>query len=173
MRKSAKFIILSLIALLLAGCASMDKVLVLNAPKGTNLFLRNTELNTKNKQIPHLEFDVTVNVEKSELSYNPIVNYTLTSNKTVAAQSDKIVFFFENNGQRFKVVNPEMMFRTFKSKKKINVRYTSELEIDDMNSILGNYEPVSVVLVLPDNSEIVISDKKINEKFNDLRVIAK
>ena len=43
----------------------------------------------------------------------------------------------------------------------------------DFDEILSNYEQVNVVLVLPDTSEILISDKRIDQKFNDLRVLAK
>ena len=173
MKKSIKLFITLLLTTFIISCSSMDKVLVLNSSVGTNLFLRNIEINLKNDQVKHLEFDVTVNVSKGELSYNPIVNYTLTTNKKVSNESDKIIFYFENNGKRFSVIKPELMFRSFKGKNKINTRYTSEIDMKDFNEILSNYEQVNVVLVLPDTSEILISDKRIDQKFNDLRVLAK
>lgn len=151
----------------------MDKILVINSSKGTNLFLRNTDICTKNKQVPHLEFDVTVNVNNAELSYNPIVNYTVTAQKDISSKSDDFVFCLENNGKRFQVINKELMFRSLKSKKIINTRYTSEIAMEDFDFILSNYEKVEVVLILPDNSEILVSNKEIDEKFNDLRVLAK
>ena len=90
MKKYIKLFITLLLTTFIISCSSMDKVLVLNSSVGTNLFLRNIEINLKNDQVKHLEFDVTVNVSKGELSYNPIVNYTLTTNKKVSNESDKI-----------------------------------------------------------------------------------
>ena len=90
---------------------------------------------------------------------------------------DKIAFssqkklsgiYFENEGIRYSVNNPDFMFKDLDQKKNMHMRYTSELNKDEFEKIMSNYSPVSVVIVLSDGSEIVLRGKKIDEKINDM-----
>ena len=155
------------------SCATLENVVVLNSPNGNNFFLRNTVIKTRNPKVIDFEFDMTVNVEKNEISGNPVVNYTYTLSKNNYSEGEKSKVYFENEGIRYSVNNPDFMFKDLDQKKNMHMRYTSELNKDEFEKIMSNYSPVSVVIVLSDGSEIVLRGKKIDEKINDMRLLFK
>ncbi len=163
--------VLALLSLLFVGCATSEGVLVLNSVNGTNLFMRNTYVKTKNSKIMAIEFDITVNVEKDELLENPIVKYTYTVSKNDYSEGEKAALSFENNGVRYNFLSKEYMFRSLDSKKNMQIRYASEMDKEDFMNIMKNFDPVNLVLTLSNGDEVVLSDKNTNIKINDLRVL--
>lgn len=172
MKRIFSFVLL-ICTIIIISCATLENVVVLNSPNGTNFFLRNTVVKTKNSKIIDFEFDITVNVEKNEITGNPVVNYTYTLSKNNYSEGEKSKLYFENEGIRYSVINPDFMFKDLDQKKNMHMRYTSELNKDEFEKIMSNYSQVSVVIILSDGSEIVLRDKKIDEKINDMRLLVK
>lgn len=153
------------------GCQTTENIVVLNSNIGNNLFLRNTILKTKDSNLKSVEIDITVNSNKSEILKNPIINYTLKFSSSGYDKTDSISLFLENNGSRYFVINTNTLFKEITKNRDLNIRFTSEIPTEDFKKICSNYLPVKVGLILKDGSEIVLSSKEIDTKFNDLRVI--
>lgn len=176
MKKIQKlFILVGLMSLplIFCGCQTMENVKVFSGSEGNIIFFRKTSFTLKKAPILSLEFDITVNENDTTILKDPVLNYTLEIPSTGTENPDNVVFKIENDGKRYSIYNTEKFFKEIDKKRNIKSRYSSTIKLEDFEEIISNNLPVSVVLILSDGREILLSSKEMDEKFTDLRIILK
>ena len=157
--KKALLIVLAVL-FLLSSCAT-ERVYSFPSKDGLRVFLRPVEL----KGEYPLSLDISIPSEKSRLSGDAVLNYTVDGKKDYMKAVDSVSLSFFADDERIEPVSVELMFAEGSGKDKISVRFTSVIGKEDMEKIMKGISGASLSV---DGIEYPLDASAFNKSLSDL-----
>ena len=157
--KKASFLLLALL-LFLSSCAT-ERIYSFSSTEGMRVFLRPVEL----KGEYPVSLDLSIPSEKSRLSGDAILNYSVEGKKGSVRFMEELSLTFVSNGDKVEPLSPELLFVEGSGKDNFSVRFTSILKEEDVGKIMeGEVEAYVTV----DGIDYPLDATAFNRSLSDL-----
>lgn len=167
-----KCLFLLLLCFLVFSCVTENSVFTANAPNETQLyFLRPTQIKVKNQNLKFVDFDITLYVKDNELVGTPILNCTYYIPTQSSKNAEKFLLEITDDETTLSVKNKKQLVKNILKNKYLEVRYSYELNNDEILSLLQNEKTVKLKLLYPDGKFDYFVSEELNRKLNDLRIL--
>lgn len=167
-----KCLFLLLLCFLVFSCVTENSVFTANAPNETQLyFLRPTQIKVKNQNLKVVGFDITLYVKDNELVGTPILNCTYYIPTQSSKNAEKFLLEITDDETTLSVKNKKQLVKNILKNKYLEVRYSYELNNDEILSLLQNEKTVKLKLLYPDGKFDYFVSEELNRKLNDLRIL--
>ena len=167
-----KCLFLLLLCFLVFSCVTENSVFTANAPNETQLyFLRPTQIKVKNQNLKVVDFDITLYVKDNELVGTPILNCTYYVPTQSSKNAEKFLLEITDDETTLSVKNKKQLVKNILKNKYLEVRYSYELNNDEILSLLQNEKTVKLKLLYPDGKFDYFVSEELNRKLNDLRIL--
>ena len=167
-----KCLFLLLLCFLVFSCVTENSVFTANAPNETQLyFLRPTQIKVKNQNLKVVDFDITLYVKDNELVGTPILNCTYYVPTQSSKNAEKFLLEITDDETTLSVKNKKQLVKNILKNKYLEVRYSYELNNDEILSLLQNEKTVKLKLLYPDGKFDYFVSEELNGKLNDLRIL--
>lgn len=167
-----KCLFLLLLCFLVFSCVTENSVFTANAPNETQLyFLRPTQIKVKNQNLKVVDFDITLYVKDNELVGTPILNCTYYIPTQSSKNAEKFLLEITDDETTLSVKNKKQLVKNILKNKYLEVRYSYELNNDEILSLLQNEKTVKLKLLYPDGKFDYFVSEELNRKLNDLRIL--
>lgn len=167
-----KCLFLLLLCFLVFSCVTENSVFTANAPNETQLyFLRPTQIKVKNQNLKVVGFDITLYVKDNELVGTPILNCTYYIPTQSSKNAEKFLLEITDDETTLSVKNKKQLVKNILKNKYLEVRYSYELNNNEILSLLQNEKTVKLKLLYPDGKFDYFVSEELNRKLNDLRIL--
>ena len=167
-----KCLFLLLLCFLVFSCVTENSVFTANAPNETQLyFLRPIQIKVKNQNLKVVDFDITLYVKDNELVGTPILNCTYYIPTQSSKNAEKFLLEITDDETTLSVKNKKQLVKNILKNKYLEVRYSYELNNDEILSLLQNEKTVKLKLLYPDGKFDYFVSEELNRKLNDLRIL--
>lgn len=167
-----KCLFLLLLCFLVFSCVTENSVFTANAPNETQLyFLRPTQIKVKNQNLKVVDFDITLYVKDNELVGTPILNCTYYIPTQSSKNAEKFLLEITDDETTLSVKNKKQLVKNILKNKYLEVRYSYELNNNEILSLLQNEKTVKLKLLYPDGKFDYFVSEELNRKLNDLRIL--
>lgn len=167
-----KYLFLFILCFLVFSCVTENSVFTANAPNETQLyFLRPTQIKVKNQNLKVVNFDITLYVKDNELVGTPILNCTYYISTQSSKNAEKFLLEITDDETTLSVKNKKQLVKNIIKNKYIEVRYSYELNNDEILALLQNEKTVKLKLLYPDGKFDYFASEELNRKLNDLRIL--
>ena len=167
-----KCLFLLLLCFLVFSCVTENSVFTANAPNETQLyFLRPTQIKVKNQNLKVVGFDITLYVKDNELVGTPILNCTYYIPTQSSKNAEKFLLEITDDETTLSVKNKKQLVKNILKNKYLEVRYSYELNNDEILSLLQNEKTVKLKLLYPDGKFDYFVSEELNRNLNDLRIL--
>ena len=167
-----KCLFLLLLCFLVFSCVTENSVFTANAPNETQLyFLRPTQIKVKNQNLKFVDFDITLYVKDNELVGTPILNCTYYIPTQSSKNAEKFLLEITDDETTLSVKNKKQLVKNILKNKYLEVRYSYELNNNEILSLLQNEKTVKLKLLYPDGKFDYFVSEELNRKLNDLRIL--
>ena len=157
---------------LFVSCVTENSVFTANAPNETQLyFLRPTQINVKNDNLKTVDFDITLYVKDNELVGTPIFNCTYYIPIKNSKNAEKFLLEITNDETTLSVKNKKQLVKNIIKNKYLEVRYSYELNNDEIVSLLQSNKTVKLKLLYSAGNYEYFTSTEFNEKLDNLRIL--
>lgn len=134
-------------------------------------FLRPTKINVNDNKIKLVDFDLTIYTKNYELTNKPIFNYTLVVPISDAKDADKFIVEITDEVVTLSGSNKSQLLKNIIKEQFLEIRYSCNLDNEDLYALLNNYSQCKLKITYPDDSVRLFDSEELNKKINDLRIL--
>ena len=113
----------------------------------------------------------TLRKELNELVGTPILNCTYYIPTQSSKNAEKFLLEITDDETTLSVKNKKQLVKNILKNKYLEVRYSYELNNDEILSLLQNEKTVKLKLLYPDGKFDYFASEELNRKLNDLRIL--
>lgn len=155
------------------SCVSEKTVYTANTPNGTQLyFLRPTQIITNNENLKGVDFDITVYMKDGELTAIPILNCTFYVPIKKTKNVENFSIEITNDENTLSTKNKKQLIKNIVKDKYLELRYSYELNNEEIYALLQNDLPVKIKITYPDTTVKFFESDDFNVKLDNLRILA-
>lgn len=170
--KFFKSFFLFLLCFLVFSCVTESGIYSANVSEDVQLyFLRPTQVIVKDSVLELIDFDLTVYTKNYELTKNPIFNYTLVVPVSNIKEVDKFIVEITDEVVTLSGSNKSQLLKNIIKDKFLEIRYSCNLDNEDLYALLNNYSQCKLKITYPDDSVRLFDSEELNKKINDLRIL--
>ena len=170
--KFVNYFFIFLLCLNFFSCVSDSGIYSANVSDKTQLyFIRPTQINVKNQNLKTVDFDITLYVKDNELVGTPILNCTYYIPTQSSKNAEKFLLEITNDDTTLSVKNKKQLVKNIIKDKYLEIRYSYELNNDEILSLMQNEKTVKIKLLYPDGKFDYFATEELNKKLNDLRIL--
>lgn len=170
--KFFKSFFLFLLCFLVFSCVTESGIYSANVSEDVQLyFLRPTKINVNDNKIKLVDFDLTIYTKNYELTKNPIFNYTLVVPVSNIKDADKFIVEITDEVVTLSGSNKSQLLKNIIKDKFLEIRYSCNLDNEDLYALLNNYSQCKLKITYPDGGVHLFDSEELNKKINDLRIL--
>ncbi len=167
-----KYLFLFLLCFLVFSCVTENGIYSANVSEDVQLyFLRPTKINVNDNKIKLVDFDLTIYTKNYELTNKPIFNYTLVVSISDAKDADKFIVEITDEVVTLSGSNKSQLLKNIIKEQFLEIRYSCNLDNEDLYALLNNYSQCKLKITYPDDSVRLFDSEELNKKINDLRIL--
>lgn len=170
--KFFKSFFLFLLCFLVFSCVTESGIYSANVSEDVQLyFLRPTQVTVKDSVLELIDFDLTIYTKNYELTNKPIFNYTLVVPVSNIKDADKFIVEITDGVVTLSGSNKSQLLKNIIKDKFLEIRYSCNLDNEDLYALLNNYSQCKLKITYPDDSVRLFDSEELNKKINDLRIL--